>query len=70
MYKKLNNLLRENNITQREIANKLDISSLGTVSLKLNGKSIITFNEAMGIKELLEERTKKKYRLEDLFWGE
>ena len=70
MYKKLNNLLRENTITQREIANKLDISSLGTVSLKLNGKSIITFNEAMGIKELLEERTKKKYRLEDLFWGE
>ena len=67
MYNKLNNLLRENSITQREIAEKLNINSLGTVSLKLNGKSIITLDEAKGIKELLEERTKKKYRLDDLF---
>lgn len=67
MYKTLNNLLRENNITQREIAEKLNINSLGTVSLKLNGKSIITLNEANGIKELLEEKTKKKYKLEELF---
>lgn len=67
MYNKLNNLLRENNITQREIAEKLNINSLGTVSLKLNGKSIITLNEAKGIKELLEARTKKKYKLDDLF---
>lgn len=67
MYQKLNNLLREHGITQREIAEKLNINSLGTVSLKLNGKSIITLDEAKGIKELLEERTKKKYRLDDLF---
>ena len=67
LYKTLNNLLRENNITQREIAEKLNINSLGTVSLKLNGKSIITLNEANGIKELLEEKTKKKYKLEELF---
>ena len=67
MYHKLNNLLRENNITQREIAEKLNINSLGTVSLKLNGKSIITLAEAKGIKELLEARTKKKYKLDDLF---
>ena len=70
MYKKLNNLLRQHGITQREIAEKLNINSLGTVSLKLNGKSIITFDEAIGIKELLEEKTKKKYKLEDLFKGE
>ena len=67
MYNKLNNLLRENNITQREIAEKLNINSLGTVSLKLNGKSIITLDEAKGIKELLETKTKKKYKLDDLF---
>lgn len=67
MYNKLNILLRENNITQREIAEKLNINSLGTVSLKLNGKSIITLDEAKGIKELLETRTKKKYKLDDLF---
>jgi len=67
VYQKLNNLLREHGITQREIAEKLNINSLGTVSLKLNGKSIITLDEAKGIKELLEERTKKKYRLDDLF---
>ena len=46
MYKELNNLLREHGITQKEIAEKLNISSLGTVSLKLNGKSIITLDEA------------------------
>lgn len=67
MYKKLNNLLRQHGITQRDIAEKLNINSLGTVSLKLNGKSIITLNEANGIKELLEAKTKKKYKLEDLF---
>lgn len=67
MYKELNNLLREYGITQREIAEKLNINSLGTVSLKLNGKSIITLDEAKGIKELLEAKTKRKYRLEELF---
>lgn len=67
MYKELNNLLREYGITQKEIAEKLNINSLGTVSLKLNGKSIITLDEAKGIKELLEAKTKKKYKIEDLF---
>lgn len=67
MYKELNNLLREHGITQKEIAEKLNISSLGTVSLKLNGKTIITLDEAKGIKELLEAKTKRKYKLEDLF---
>ena len=67
MYKELNNLLRKNKITHQDIADKLNISSLGTVSLKLNGKSIITLNEANGIKELLEAKTRKKYRLEELF---
>lgn len=67
MYQKLNNLLRENKITQKEIAEKLNINSLGTVSLKLNGKSIITLDEAKAIKELLETKTKKKYKLEELF---
>lgn len=67
MYQKLNNLLRANNITHKDIAEKLKINSLGTISLKLNGKSIITLDEANGIKELLEEKTKKKYKIEDLF---
>lgn len=67
MYKELNNLLRTNGITHKDIAEKLKINSLGTISLKLNGKSIITLEEANGIKELLEKKTKKKYKLEDLF---
>lgn len=70
MYKELNNLLRKNKITHKEIADRLNINSLGTVSLKLNGKSIITLDEAKGIKELLEEKTRKKYKLEELFKGE
>lgn len=70
MYKELNNLLRKNKITHKEIADRLNINSLGTVSLKLNGKSIITLDEAKGIKELLEEKTRRKYKLEELFKGE
>ena len=69
MYKELNNLLRKNKITHKEIADRLNINSLGTVSLKLNGKSIITLDEAKGIKELLEEKTRRKYKLEELFKG-
>ena len=67
MYKELNSLLKENGITHKDIANKLNINSLGTISLKLNGKSIITLEEANGIKELLESKTHKKYTIEQLF---
>lgn len=67
MNRELKELLRRSKITHKDIAEKLKINSLGTVSLKLNGKSIITLEEANGIKELLEERTKKKYKIEDLF---
>lgn len=70
MYKELQELLRKSGITHKDIAEKLNINSLGTVSLKLNGKSIITLDEAKGIKELLEEKTRKKYKLEELFKGE
>lgn len=70
MYKELNELLRTNRITHKDIAERLNINSLGTVSLKLNGKSIITLDEALGIKGLLEEKTRKKYKLEELFKGE
>lgn len=67
MYKELQQLLKQNGITHKDIAEKLNINSLGTVSLKLNGKSIITLEEAKGIKELLETKTKKKYKIENLF---
>lgn len=67
MYKELQLLLKQNGITHKDIAEKLNINSLGTISLKLNGKSIITLEEAKGIKELLEAKTKKKYKIEDLF---
>jgi transcriptional regulator with XRE-family HTH domain len=70
VYKELQELLRKSGITHKDIAEKLNINSLGTVSLKLNGKSIITLDEAKGIKELLEEKTRKKYKLEELFKGE
>ena len=67
MYLELHELLKKYGITQKDIAEKLNINSLGTVSLKLNGKSIITLEEAKGIKELLEAKSKKKYKIEDLF---
>lgn len=67
MNRELKELLRKNKITHKDIAEKLKINSLGTISLKLNGKSMITLEEAIGIKDLLEEKTKKKYKIEDLF---
>ena len=70
MNRELKELLRKNKITHKDIAEKLKINSLGTISLKLNGKSIITLEEAIGIKDLLEEKTKKKYKIEDLFKAE
>lgn len=69
MYLELKELLKKNKITHKDIAKKLKIKSLGTISLKLNGKSIITMEEAISIKELLEGKTKKKYKLEELFRG-
>lgn len=63
----LKELLKENNITQLDIANELGIRSLSTVNQKLNNKSEFTVKEAILLRDLIEKKTNKKYSIEELF---
>ena len=67
MYKNLRKALKENKINHKDLQNALGIKSLGTISLKITGKSIITTDEAKKIKALLNSRSKKTYTLDELF---
>ena len=61
----LKDTLKKSGITQFEIKDLLGIKSLSTVNLKLNGKAKLTLDEAVAIRDLIYDRTKKKYKLED-----
>jgi len=63
----LKDILKENNITQLDIANRLGIRSLSTVNQKINNKSEFTVKEAILLRELIQEKTSKKYLIEELF---
>ena len=63
--KSLKEIIREANISYNDICSALSIKSAGTVSLKIN----FTTKEASNLKKLINEKTGKKYSLEDLFPG-
>lgn len=63
----LKTILKNANITQQEISDALQIKSLGTVSLKVNGKAEFTTTEAKKLKQLINNKTGKNYKFEDLF---
>jgi transcriptional regulator with XRE-family HTH domain len=63
----LKDILKEANITQLDIANELGIRSLSTVNQKINNKSEFTVKEAIGLRNLINKRTSKKYSIEALF---
>ncbi len=63
----LKDVLKNANITQLDIANKLGIRSLSTVNQKINNKSSFTVKEAILLRDLIKERTSKKYSIEELF---
>lgn len=63
----LKKILKESNITQNEIAKALNIKSLSTVNLKINGKATFTTKEATVLKKLINTRLNTNYSLEDLF---
>ena len=63
--KSLKEIIREANISYNDICSALSIKSAGTVSLKIN----VTTKEASNLKKLINEKTGKKYSLEDLFPG-
>lgn len=64
---KLKKILKEANITQSEIAKRLNIKSLSTINLKLNGKAIVTTTEAKLLRDLINEKTQNNYTIEELF---
>lgn len=63
----LKDILKEANITQLDVANKLNIRSLSTVNQKMNNKSEFTVKEAILLRNLIAKKTSKKYSLEELF---
>lgn len=63
----LKDVLKDSNITQLDVANKLGIRSLSTVNQKINNKSEFTVKEAILLRNLIEEQTSKKYTIEELF---
>ena len=63
----LKDVLKNANITQLDIANKLGIRSLSTVNQKINNKSSFTVIEDILLRDLIKERTSKKYSIEELF---
>lgn len=65
--KDLGKILKDAKISQQEIADLLGIKSLGTVSLKVNRKTIVTTEEARKIKNLINKKTGSNYTISDLF---
>ena len=64
---KLKMLLKEANLTQVEIGKQLNIKSLSTINLKLNGKAEFTTKEAQMLKKIINEKLNSNYSLEELF---
>lgn len=64
---KLKMLLKEANLTQAEIGKQLNIKSLSTINLKLNGKAEFTTKEAKILKKIINEKLNSNYSLEELF---
>ena len=64
---KFKKVLKEAGITQMEISKALNIKSLSTVNLKINGKAEFTTKEANELKKLINKKLNSNYTLEDLF---
>ena len=58
----LKSILKDACISHQEISEELGIKSLGTVSLKVNGKAEFWASEAV-----INNKTGKDYKFEDLF---
>lgn len=63
----LKKVLKEAGITQMDICKELNIKSLSTINLKLNGKAEFTTKEANDLKNFINKKTNSNYTLEDLF---
>ena len=66
MYRNLKAELVRQNIGNSEIAKRLGITK-GTASLKVNGKSKVSLDEAFSLQNLIYEKSGKTIPLEELF---
>ena len=66
MYRNLKAELVRHNISNIEIAEKLGITK-GTASLKINGKSKMSLEEAFIVQTLIHEKSGKTIPIEELF---
>lgn len=62
MYNKLKGLMTENQITQKKLAKRLEIS-ITTLNFKINGKSDFTITEAKIISKLLNKPIEEIFRI-------
>lgn len=65
--KDLGRILKDLNITQQEVADKLNIKSLSTINLKINGKANFTTKQARLLRDLINSKKNTNFTLEDLF---
>lgn len=66
MYNNLKAELARTKLKNKDIAKKLNIQP-GTASLKVNGKSRVTLDEAFSLQELIYEKSGSKISIEELF---
>ena len=66
MYRNLKAELVRHNISNIDIAKRLGITE-GTASLKVNGKSKVSLDEAFSIQNLIYEKSGKTISIEELF---
>lgn len=66
MYKNLKAELVRNNISNTDIAKKLGITP-GTASLKVNGKTKVSVDEAFLFQDLIYEKSHVKISVDELF---
>lgn len=66
MFRNLEAELRRAGISRKELAEKVGCNQ-GTLSLKLNGKSIVTLPEAMRMKKVIYDALQMEFTLEYLF---
>lgn len=62
LYYKLKGIMAEKQITQKMLADKLDIS-ISTLNFKINGKSNFTLNEAIKISQILGVEIEKIFNI-------
>lgn len=64
--KLLKEVLKEAGIAQDELQKVAGMCHT-TINFKINGKKKFTVDEAIAIRDYIYARTKKKYKIEDLF---